>query len=100
MHDLGGDGGRYAVSHRTAGRAELTAGATVLQEAVRPAAEIAGVAGDDRVVGKALAQPGHNLAEIEFRRVLYPVRRKRGLGIRSNIPPPLAPARRRNRFER
>ena len=69
MDELGGDRGRHAVAHRAAGRPELAAGPAVLQKAVGPAAEIAGVAGDDRVVGQALAQPGHDPAEIERRRV-------------------------------
>src|SRR5712691_4824637 len=37
----------------------------ILQKAVRPAAEIAGVAGYDRIVGEAIAQPSHDNAEIE-----------------------------------
>src|SRR5580704_13459703 len=57
MNQLGGDRGGDAIAHRTAGRAELAAGPAVLQKAVGPAAEIAGIRRDDRVVGQALAQP-------------------------------------------
>ena len=67
MDELGGDRGGHAVAHRAAGRPELPPRPAVLQKAVRPAAEIAGVAGDDRVIGQAVAQPGHDLAEIERR---------------------------------
>ncbi len=65
MDELGADRGRNPVAHRAAGRAELASRAAVLQKAVGPAAEIAGVAGDDRVVGQTVAQPAHDLAEIE-----------------------------------
>src|SRR6516225_2674154 len=65
IDELGGDRGGHAVTHRPAGRPELTSWPAVLQKAVGPAAEIAGVAGDDRVVGKAIAQPPHDFAEIE-----------------------------------
>src|SRR5439155_5580385 len=48
-----------------AGRPELASRSAILQKAVRPAAEIAGVAGYDRIVGEALTQPSHDRAEIE-----------------------------------
>src|SRR6185437_415545 len=77
--EAGADRGGDAVAHRAARRAELAARAAVLQEAVGPAAEITGVAGDDRVVRQALAQPGHHGAEIERRGVDDAARLEPGL---------------------
>src|SRR3954465_3740898 len=51
VHQLGGDCRRHPVAHRATGRAELPSRPAVLQKAGGPAAEIAGVAGDDRIVG-------------------------------------------------
>ena len=86
----------HAIAHRAAGRPELPSGPAVLQKAVGPAAEIAGVGGDDRVVGQALAQPHHDLAEIERRPLGRQSARARPR-IRRAPPRASRPARRRDR---
>src|SRR4029077_2610113 len=59
MDELGGDRRGYAVAHGAAGRSKLASWSAILQKAVRPAAEIAGVAGYDCIVGEPIAQPSH-----------------------------------------
>ena len=65
MDELGGDRRGNAVAHGAAGRPELASWSAILQKAVRPAAEIAGVARYDRIVWEPIAQPSHDRAEIE-----------------------------------
>src|SRR5436309_16038465 len=69
ISELRGDGRRHAIAHRAAGRTELPPRPAVLQKAVWPAAEIAGIRGDDRVLRQTLAQPSHDLLAIEHRRL-------------------------------
>ena len=65
VDQLGRDRRRRAIAHRAAGRAELRAEAAILVVAVDPDAVIAGAVGDDRVRGQVLAQPDHDLAELQ-----------------------------------
>ena len=62
---LGRDRGRQAVAHRARGRGELGAEAAVGEVAVGPDGVVAGTVGDDRVRRQPLAQPRHDLAQLQ-----------------------------------
>ena len=66
--ELGGERGRVAIAHRAVGRSELGAEALVAEVPVQPAGEVAGAAGDDRVLGKLRAEPLDHLAVLQLSR--------------------------------
>jgi hypothetical protein len=98
MNELRGDGGRQAVAHGAARRAELCPVAREPVEAVRPHREVARAVGEDRVVGQALTEKRHHFPQIDVARhrlmaqVLLPL----GAGGRR----PDGPAGRVDRLER
>lgn len=61
---------RHAISHRARGRRELGGKAVEAMMAMDPAGVVAGAVADDRVLGQAIAQPGHDLAVLERARQL------------------------------
>ena len=61
---FGGDGGRHAIAHGTAGRRQLGAEAPVAVEAVQPGGVVAGAVGEDRIARQMLAEIAHHLAEL------------------------------------
>src|SRR5262249_10798641 len=65
VNELGRDRGGHPIAHSAARGAELPSRSAVLQKAVRPAAEVPGVAGDDSIVREAVAQPFHDFPEIQ-----------------------------------
>ncbi len=56
---------RHAIAHRARGRRDMGAEAAEAVEAVDPGGVIAGAVAEDRVVGQVVAQPDHDLAEID-----------------------------------
>src|SRR5207237_1265654 len=79
---------------------ELPPWPAVLQKAAWPAAEIAGIRGDDRVIGQMLAQPCHDLPEIEHRRLAKSGGIQPLLVFGARFGPPGAPARVCDRLQR